>query len=92
VDPGSVAALKEVIPAVVALAFVSGPVLWYWIKKNHDLRVKEMEMESDARIHALEKRLAMAETLLAARGLPEAEKQPDRPELMEAPPLPVRQR
>ena len=82
-------ALKEVIPALVALAFVSGPVVWYWIKKNHEVRgVREMELENDARVHALEKRLAAAEALLGAGA-----RQPERPELMESVlPLPVRQR
>lgn len=86
-DAGSVAALKEIVPALVALAVCAGPVLWYWIKKSHDLRVKELELENDARVHELEKRLARAEGLLAASG-----HQPERAELYEAPPQPARTR
>jgi hypothetical protein len=87
-DPLALAALKEVVPALVALAFVSGPVLWYWIKKNHELRLKELELEADHRLHSLEKRLAAVEAALGAPRL----QQPERPELFEAPPQAVRQR
>ena len=84
------AALKEIVPALVALAFVSGPVVWYWIKKHHEFRLKELELESNARVQELERRLATVEALLGGRQL----RAPERPELFEAPPSgqPVRDR
>ncbi|HUJ27634.1 MAG TPA: hypothetical protein VLW85_16530 [Myxococcales bacterium] len=88
-DPMAFAAVKEIIPALVALAFVSGPVVWYWIKKNHEFRLKELELESGARVQELEKRLATVEALLGAQQQLRA---PERPELFEAPPQPARQR
>ncbi len=78
--------VKELAPVLAALGFFAAPVVIYWIKKSHDLRVKELELETNARIHALEVKLAALE---GARALQE----PQRPELFEAPPQPaVRQR
>ena len=87
------AIVKELAPVIVALGCFAAPVVWYWLKKSHELRAKELDMENDARVHALERRLAAAEALLAAQGmqLPEPRK-PERPELFEAPPQPVRTR
>jgi hypothetical protein len=92
-DPMLMVIAKELAPVLACVACFAAPVAWYWIKKSHELRAKELDIENDARVHALEKRLAAAEALLAAQGLQLPERRtPERPELFEAPPQPVRTR
>jgi len=92
-DPSLFGIVHELAPVLGALVVFAAPVAIFWIKKNHQLRMKELELEAqlssrvEGRLVALEKRIAGIEAAVGAR--------PERPELMEGPGAPqplVRQR
>lgn len=56
-DPSLLAVVHELAPVLAALIVFACPVGLYWIKKNHELRLKELELE--------EKRIAAAAQLRA---------------------------
>jgi hypothetical protein len=89
VDPSLLGIIHELAPVLAALFFLATPVAIFWIKKNHQLRMKELELEgasrsTEERMHALEEKMRTIETALAALPAP-----PSRPELYEGPPTPA---
>jgi hypothetical protein len=100
-DPSLFGVVHELAPVLAALIFFACPVALFWIKKNHQLRMKELELEaqgmsrSDARLATMEKRLANIETALGAPAPPPSLQ--ERAALLEGPGAPpetarVRQR
>src|SRR5579859_7863043 len=97
-DPASFGILlHSLIPIVAVLAVFGLPVGIVFIAKNHQLRMKELELEAqrmpqstDQRLLAIEERLANIEGALTGRGaLPSAQ---ERAALLEGPPDAARQR
>lgn len=100
-DPSLFGVVHELAPVLAALFFLSFPVALFWIKKHHQVRMKELELEaqgisrSEARLEAMEKRLANIEAALGAPAKPPSLQ--ERAALLEGPGAPpetarVRQR
>lgn len=98
-DPSLFGVVHELAPVGAALIFFACPVALYWLKKNHQLRMRELELEMQGstriehRLDAIEQRLSGIESAVGARTpqLPA----PERAALMEGPgavPAPIRQR
>jgi hypothetical protein len=92
--------LKMLIPIISVLALFGCPVGIIWVVKNHQYRMKELEVEShrgpvnaEQRLASVEARLSAIETALGAPGQQRNELA-DRASLLEGPPTgdPVRQR
>lgn len=98
-DPGTLAILMHSLGPIVAILAVFGlPVGIVLIKKNHELRMKELELEAmhvpastDQRLRAIEERLSVIESALTGApvrpALPSAQ---ERAALVEGPPARVR--
>ena len=92
--------LKMLIPIISVLAVFGCPVGIIWVIKNHQYRMKELELESHRAPVNGEQRLASVEARLSAieraLGAPEQPRNAlsDRASLLEGPPVgdPVRQR
>src|ERR1700682_4850809 len=77
-DPGSLAILMQhLAPVLAALAVFSTPVGIIWIIKHHKFRMRELELEAqhgmsrsaEARLSAIETRLANIEQALGSPAL-----------------------
>ena len=44
-DPSLFPVVHELAPVLAALIFFACPVALFWIKKNHQLRMRELELE-----------------------------------------------
>ena len=91
--------LHALIPVISVLAVFGAPVGIIWVIKNHQYRMKELELESHRPSAGVEQRLTSIETRLAAietalSGPAQRNALADRAALLEGPPLadPVRQR
>ncbi len=100
-DPTLFGVVHELAPVLAALFIFACPVALFWIRKNHQLRMKELELEaqgmsrSDARLEAIDRRLANIEAALGAPAPPPSLQ--ERAALLEGPGAPpetarVRQR
>ena len=98
-DPMMPAILHSLIPIFAVLAVFGSPVGIIWVIKNHQYRMKELEVEAqrpparvEERLAAIEARLGAIENALASPARPNA--LADRAALLEGPPVgePVRQR
>ena len=98
-DPMMPAILRSLIPIFAVLAVFGFPVGLIWVIKNHQFRMKELELEShrpparvEERLAAIEARLGVIENALSSPA--PRSTLADRSSLLEGPPTgdPVRQR
>ena len=93
-DPGSLAILTRALIPILAILFVFGmPVCMFFISKNHKLRMKELELESqhmgpgiEVRLQAIEERLANIEGALTGSAQPALPSTQESAGLLEPPP------
>ena len=91
------AVLHALIPIFSVLAVFGAPVGIIWVVKNHQYRMKELEIEANRPSARVEERLAAIEARLSAlEGAAPAPRNSlqDRASLLEGPPVsePIRQR
>jgi len=99
-DPMLPAILHAMIPILSVLVVFGFPVGLIWVIKNHQYKMKELEIEShrpsasvEQRLASIEARLGAIETALSGTPAPR-NALADRASLLEGPPVgdPVRQR
>ena len=99
-DPMIPAVIKMLIPIISVLAVFGCPVGIIWVVKNHQFKMKELELDShrapantEQRLASIEARLGAIENALGAPSQPK-NALADRASLLEGPPVsdPVRQR
>jgi nitrogen fixation-related uncharacterized protein len=95
-DPVMLSSLMHaLIPIISVLAVFGAPVGIVWVVKNHQYRMKELDLEANRPSARVEERLAAIEARLSR--LEGGEPAPrnslqDRAAMLEPPPVPVRER